>query len=84
VHYQPIKYFQISAKVGWMRETAHFLTFADPGVDLDGKNGVEVKNSNNTNEFSPVYLPSVDTIGQRIRLLDASNTLMMISVTGKY
>ncbi len=84
VHYQPIKYFQISAKVGWMRETAHFLTFADPGVDLDGKNGVEVKNSNNTNEFSPVYLPSVDTIGQRIRLLDASNTLLMISVSGKY
>ncbi len=84
VHYQPIKYFQISAKVGWMRETAHFLTFADPGVDLDKKNGVEVKNSNNTNEFSPVYLPSVDTIGQRIRLLDAANTLLMISVSGKY
>lgn len=84
VHYQPIKYFQVSAKFGWSRETAHFLTFADPGVDLDGKNGVEVKNSNNTNEFSPVYLPSVDTVGQRIRLLDASNTLFMISVTGKY
>ena len=83
VHYQPIKYFQISAKFGWMRETAHFLSFADPGKDLDGLRGVEPKNSNNTNEFSPVYLPSIDTIGQRIRLLDASNTVFMISVTGK-
>lgn len=83
VHYQPIKYFQISAKMGWMRETAHFLSFADPGKDLDNHNGVEVKNSNNTNEFSPVYLPSIDTIGQRIRLLDASNTVFMISISGK-
>ena len=84
VHYQPIKYFQISAKVGWMRETAHFLTFADPGTNLDGKNNIEVKNSNNTNEFSPVYLPSVDNPGSRIRMLDASSTLFMLSVSGKY
>ena len=84
VHYQPIKYFQVSAKLGWMRETAHFLTFADPGVDLDKKEGVQVRNSNNVNEYSPVYLPAVDFPGQRIRLLDASNTLLMISVTGKY
>ena len=83
LHFQPIKYFQISARAGWTRETSHYITYGDPGTDLDKSGNVEAKNSAGKNEFSPVYLPAVDTSGQRLRLQDISGFGFMLAISGK-
>lgn len=83
LHYQPVKNFQISAKLSYLTETPHFITFGEYGQDLDKDSVVQQSNSLGKNEFSPVYLPSVDTPGQRLRVLDVSNVLFMVSISGK-
>ncbi len=83
VHYQPVRNFQISARVSYLQETAHFLSMGDYGKDLDGNGIVDAKNKNGKNEFSPVYLPAIDAPAQRLRLTDSSNTVFMITVSGK-
>jgi hypothetical protein len=85
LHYQPVKNFQISARISYLTETPHFITFGEYGKDLNGDNVVQQANSAKPpqNEFSPVYLPSVDTPGQRLRVLDVSNVLFMVSISGK-
>lgn len=84
LHYQPVQYFQISAKFLYFRETPHFITYGDIGVDLDGREKVSAFNSNGQNEFSPVFLPALDTVGQRLRVLDVSNLGLQFAVTGKF
>lgn len=83
LHYQPVKNFQISTRLTFMRETAHFITFGEYGKDLDASGNVDQTNTRGENEFSPVYLPSVDSPGQRLRVLDISNLVFMVSVSGK-
>ncbi len=83
VHYQPFKYFQLSAKFGYATETPHYITYGDYGVDLDGKE-VNQSNSNGVNEFSPVFLPAVDQPGQRLRVLNIGTTVITISASGKF
>ncbi len=84
IHYQPIQYFQLSARIGYARETPHFITYGDVGKDLDGREQVSAYNTNGQNEFSPVYLPAVDTVGQRLRVLDVSNLAMQFAISGKF
>jgi hypothetical protein len=84
VHYQPHQHFQLSARLGWLTETPHYITYGDYGVDLDNKDAVNQANSNGQNEFSPVFLPSVDTPGQRLRVLDISTLSLMFSASGKF
>lgn len=84
LHYQPVQYFQISAKFNYFRETPHFITYGDIGVDLDGRDKVSAFNSTGENEFSPVYLPAVDTVGQRLRVLDVTNLGLQFAITGKF
>jgi hypothetical protein len=85
LHYQPVRYFQISARFSYAVETPHFITFGDYGINLDGKFGVQQANTETPpkNEFSPVYLPALDTPGSRIRVQDVSATAFMLSVSGK-
>lgn len=83
LHYQPVRNFQISAKLSYLQETPHFITFGEYGKDLDGDKQVQQANAQGNNEFSPVYMPSVDTPGQRLRILDVSNVLFMVSISGK-
>ncbi len=83
IHYQPIKYFQLSAKFGYATETPHYITYGDYGVDLDGHE-VNQSNTNGVNEFSPVFLPSVDQPGQRLRVINVGTTMLMFSATGKF
>ena len=84
MHYQPVKYFQVSAKMGWMSETPHYLTFGEYGRDLDGGvGGVQQSNSRGENEYSPTYLPAVDAPGSRLRLTAADNFALMFSISGK-
>lgn len=85
LHYQPVKYFQISAQFRYAVETPHFITFGDYGVNLDGKDGVQQANGSTPpkNEYSPVYLPALDTPGSRVRVQDVSGMSFMLSVSGK-
>lgn len=85
VHYQPIQYFQVSAKFLYFRETPHYITYGDLGLDLDGgAKKIEAFNSTGKNEFSPVYLPAVDAVGQRLRVIDVANFGMQFFITGKF
>jgi hypothetical protein len=83
LHYQPVRHFQISAKLNWLHETPHFISFGEYGKDLDGTQTVESQNKMKQNEYSPSFLPAIDTPGQRLRVLDANNLVFMIAVSGK-
>jgi hypothetical protein len=85
LHYQPIKYFQISAKIAMTQETPHFISGGKYGINLDPSRGstIEQSNSDGKNEFSPVFLPAIDTPGQRLRVQDASNLQLVIAISGK-
>lgn len=85
LHYQPVKHFQISAMLRYQRDTPHFITFGDYGKDLDGQGGVRQANSATPpkNEYSPVFLPGIDSPGGRLRLQEASTWTFMLSMSGK-
>ena len=87
LHYQPVRHFQISARYSYAVETPHFITFGDYGVDLDKKPGLGIQQANTEtppkNEFSPVYLPALDTPGGRIRVMDVAASAFMLSISGK-
>ncbi len=85
LHYQPVKYFQISAMLRYKLDTPHFITFGDYGKDLDGQGGVRQANSATPpkNEYSPVFLPGIDAPGGRLRLQEASTWTFMLSLSGK-
>jgi hypothetical protein len=83
VHYQPIKHFQGSVSFNYGAETPHFITFGDYGRNLDGQKGVEQSNSVNQNEYSPTFLPELDTPGRRLRVQSIANWTLMVSVSGK-
>ena len=84
VHWQPLAQFQLSVKFNYVTETPHFISFGSAGVDLDGKDKVSLSNSLGENEYSPVYLPSIDQVGSRLRVQDVSGTTWMIAATGKF
>ena len=67
VHYQLLKWVKVSAMFTFAYEMPHFITFADAGRDLDGKNQVEARNSDKQNEFNPVYNDAYDALGTRFR-----------------
>lgn len=85
LHYQPVRYFQISATFRYAVETPHFITFGDYGVNLDGEAGVQQANSKTPpkNEYSPVFLPALDTPGSRVRVQDVSGMSFMLAISGK-
>ncbi|MGM0577686.1 MAG: hypothetical protein ACQEXJ_18310 [Myxococcota bacterium] len=84
VRYQPIPYFTVAAKFTFAYEMPHFLTFADAGKDLDGRNQVERENSEGVNEFNPVYNSDYDGLGHRFRSGGLRTTAFSLSVTGKF
>lgn len=83
VHYQPVKFFQVSGRLGWVTETPHFITYGDYGKNLDSNPAVEQSNKQGQNEYSPTFLPSVDTPGSRLRVQDVSTFGLMLSIQGK-
>ena len=87
---QPIEYIQLAFRFTYSRVTSHFLTFANVGEDLDGKNGVEysntVKNAQGVgqNEYNPVYNSEVDDPGRRFHSEGTNVYGVMLMLTGKY
>jgi hypothetical protein len=54
------------------------------GKDLDGNANVQQFNKNGQNEYSPVFLWSVDQPGQRLRATQISGMTLMFSASGKF
>jgi hypothetical protein len=85
LHYQPMRNFQVSLSLGYTVESPHFITFGDYGKDRDGKSGVQEANTENPpqNEYSPTFLPALDTPGNRLRVQDVSSWTVMFALSGK-
>ncbi len=82
--WQMYRYVQFSAQ-GWLgHETTHFITTADAGKDLDGRNQVEAVNSKGDNEYNPVYNAAYDALGTRFRTGDVMLYGIQLSLTGKF
>lgn len=84
LRYQPLKWVRLGAHFHMGYEMPHFLTFADAGRDLDGKNQVERDNSTGDNEFNPVYNDSYDSLGARFRSGGATTYGFAFSLQGKF
>lgn len=67
VRYEVFEALELRARASATRESDHFLTFTDAGVDLDGANDVEGQNASGVDERDPSWLSSVDTPGARYR-----------------
>ncbi len=83
LHYQPMRNFQISASFLYATESPHYITAGAYGTDLDGNAKVEQSNSKSDNEYSPTFLPALDTPGSRLRIQDVGSYALMVSVSGK-
>ncbi len=84
LRYQMIKHLELTTRFTVGYETPHFLTAADAGKDLDGRNQVEPVNSNGENEFSPVYNENYDAIGTRFRTANTMLYGLTVSLMGKF
>ena len=85
---QPIENVSLGFRFTYSRETAHYLTNADVGNDLDGDEpggspGVDFTNSRGQNEYNPVYNENVDEPGKRLRSVGANFYGIMLTLTGK-
>ncbi len=89
---QPIEYVSLGFRFTYSRETAHYLTRAIVGKDLDGQNGVMYNPGNPTatppvppgvNEYNPVYNSVVDDPGRRFKSQGADILAIGLVVTGK-
>ncbi|MFN3201899.1 MAG: hypothetical protein ACE366_26070 [Bradymonadia bacterium] len=60
---QASQYLRFLTRASIAHNTEHFLSTADVGSDLDGSGVVD-----QANEQNPVYVPAIDTVGQRLRI----------------
>ena len=85
-HLQPIRYFALGANFSFAYRQPHFITFADPGkdsaVDTDGV--VTGHNSQQENEYNPVYLEEVDKPGNRLKLDQPLTWSLIFTLTGQF
>ncbi len=89
---QPIEYVSVGFRFTYSRETAHYLTRAIVGKDLDGKGGVMYNPGSPTatppipagvNEYNPVYNSAVDDPGRRFKSEGADILGIGLMITGK-
>ncbi|TNF25486.1 MAG: hypothetical protein EP329_23030 [Deltaproteobacteria bacterium] len=67
LRYEVFEALELRARASVFRESDHFLTFTDAGVDLDGVNDVQRENGSGVNELDPTWLSGVDEPGTRYR-----------------
>ena len=81
---QPIPWVSMSLRFTYTRETSHFLTNANTGVNSDsGNNTIELVNDSKKNEYNPVYDSAIDDPGKRFRS-DGTNIYgVMLTLSGK-
>lgn len=64
VNVQLSEYVEVRIQSYFETQTEHFLTAAHTGVDRDNDNEVNLSDPNETN---PVYNPTLDSVGERLR-----------------
>ncbi len=84
VRYEVFETLQLTANahVGW--ETAHFLTNADAGVDLDGEDDIQASNADGDNELSPTYNSNYDQPGGRFRATDIQSVGVNLGIQARF
>ena len=70
LNFQISPYVELRVATDIETETEHFLTAARTGRDRDGDDEVDF---NNPNERSPVYNPTLDGVGRRLRVESVFN-----------
>ncbi len=81
---QPIPWVSLSLRFTYTRETSHFLTYANTGINSDaGNNTIELSNDSGKNEFNPVYDSDIDDPGTRFRSDGANLFGVMLTLSGK-
>lgn len=71
-NFQISEYVEVRVHAQFETETEHFLTAARTGKDQDGDDEVDF---NDPNERSPVYNPTLDSVGHRLRAESIFNVL---------
>lgn len=85
INVQPIKYVALGFRFSYAYETAHFLTNAAIGKNLDTTSGnIELSNADGENEFNPVFNSDVDAAGNRFYSEGAHMYGIMLMISGKY
>jgi hypothetical protein len=81
---QPVRWVSLSLRFTYTRETSHFLTNANTGVNSDSNNStIELKNSAGKNEYNPVYDSDIDDPGNRFRSDGANLFGVMLTLSGR-
>ncbi len=85
-HLQPIRYFALGANFSFAWRQPHFITFADPGKDsaVDTDSVVTGHNSQQENEYNPVYLEEIDKPGNRMKLDQPFTWSLIFTLTGQF
>ncbi len=85
INVQPIKYLSLGFRFAYAYETAHYLTNANVGKNLDSTNGnIELNNVNGDNEFNPVFNSDIDAAGNRFYSDGAHMYGIMLMISGRY
>lgn len=85
VNVQPIKYVSMAFRFTYAYETGHFLTNADPGVNLKRTQDTTLlSNADGDKAFNPVFNSDVDLPGNRFYSEGAHMYGIMLMLTGRY
>jgi len=81
---QPVRYAALSLSFQYARETSHFLTWANTGINSDaGNRTIELSNNQGLNEFNPVYNSDVDEPGRRLRSDGINVFQVLLTISGR-
>lgn len=81
---QPVRYTALSLSFQYARETSHFLTWANTGVNSDATNRtIELSNNQGVNEYNPVYNSDVDEPGRRLRSDGVNVFQVLLTISGR-
>jgi len=84
LRYEVFEALELRARASVYRESDHFLTFTDAGVDLDGVGDVQGRNAAGINELDPTWLSGVDEPGARFRTGDIWTLGIDFAIRGKF
>jgi len=82
--YRPVKVFQLELELGLGYTTGHTLTYGEPGMDLDSSGTVDEQNSQGLSELSPLYVPEIDQLGNRLLARGSLELGLAVSMSGRF
>ena len=82
--YRPVEVFQLELELGLGYTTGHALTYGEPGMDLDDSGTVDEQNSAGLSELSPLYVPEIDQLGNRLLARGSLELGLGVSMSGRF